>query len=181
MQTQKLLLMQLGAHACVKNAGCICQSAPASSARANRPASQILPLCLPFVWRPCMPLADCLSMPIPHAAQSAWFSSHADVTHLGSPLGTKSLGENGVGEAGDVGVALLDNGDGENRDVGADDAASNGLSDSLSGSSGAVARVSLGEEEADSVCLQDTLLHGEAAASQQRDRLAKCTVAYSAV
>ena len=92
---------------------------------------------------------------------------HVDVTHLGSPLGTKSLGENGVGEAGNVGVTLLDNGDGENGDVGADDAAADGLSDSLSSSSGAVARVALGQKEADSVCLQDTLLHGETAGREQ--------------
>ena len=136
-------------------------------------------LCLPRDPLLVLPCAACASVPLPtlHNPHMCLVPRMVDVTHLGSPLGTKSLGENGVGEAGDVGVALLDDGDGENRDVGADDAASDGLANSLSGSSGAVARVALGQEEADSVCLQDTLLHGESAVSNDREMSAACAKA----
>lgn len=67
----------------------------------------------------------------------------------------------GVGQAGDVGITLLDNGEGEDRQVHADDAATDRLSLALTSAAGAVARVAVSEEEADTVGSKDTLLHGE--------------------
>ncbi|KAI3481067.1 hypothetical protein L1887_56641 [Cichorium endivia] len=78
-------------------------------------------------------------------------------------LGTKALGDGGVGvgEAGDLVVALLDNNEVEGLDIGADDAATDRLALALTGAAGAVARVTLGEEETHTVGEEDTLLHGE--------------------
>lgn len=66
-----------------------------------------------------------------------------------------------VGQAGDVGLALLDDAEGEDGEVHADDAAADGLALALTGASGAVAGVAVGEEEADTGRVHDTLLHGE--------------------
>ncbi len=66
-----------------------------------------------------------------------------------------------VGQAGDVGLALLDNGEGEDGQVHAGDAAADRLALALAGAAGAVARVASGEQEADTVGGHDTLLHGE--------------------
>lgn len=68
---------------------------------------------------------------------------------------------NGVGQAGDVGITLLDNGESEDRQIHADDAATDRLSLALTSAAGAVARVAVSEEEADTVGSKDTLLHGE--------------------
>lgn len=51
-----------------------------------------------------------------------------------------------VGQAGDVVVALLDDGEGEDGQVHADDAAADRLSLALTGAAGAVAGVAFGEE-----------------------------------
>ena len=67
----------------------------------------------------------------------------------------------GVGQAGDVLLALLDNRESENGKVGADDAAADRLALALAGAAGAVAGVAVGEEEADTVGGNDTLLHRE--------------------
>ena len=64
--------------------------------------------------------------------------------HLGGSLRSKSLGQDIVGQSWDVGVSLLDDSDGQDSDVVSNNASSDRLSDSLSGSSGAVARVALG-------------------------------------
>lgn len=66
-----------------------------------------------------------------------------------------------VGQAGDVGLALLDDGEGQDGQVHAGDAAADGLALALTSAAGAVAGVAVGEEEADTVGGQDTLLHGE--------------------
>lgn len=66
-----------------------------------------------------------------------------------------------VGQAGDVVVALLDDGEGENGKVHADDAAADRLSLALTGAAGAVARVAFGKEESDTGRVHDTLLHRE--------------------
>jgi len=84
-----------------------------------------------------------------------------EATDLGSPLGTKSLGEDFVGKTGDVGLSLLDNDKVEGTNVGTDNATANGLALAFTGSAGSVARVTLGEEELDSVGNQDTLLERE--------------------
>ena len=66
-----------------------------------------------------------------------------------------------VGQAGDVGITLLDDAEGEDGKVHADDAATDRLALALAGASGAVAGVAVGEEEADTGRVHDTLLHGE--------------------
>lgn len=66
-----------------------------------------------------------------------------------------------VGEAGDVGLANLDDGEGEDGEIGSDDAATDGLALALTGAAGAVAGVAVGEEEADTGRVHDTLLHRE--------------------
>lgn len=80
---------------------------------------------------------------------------------LGGALGAEALGVDDVGEAGDLVVALLDDGEGDDGHVVADDAAVDRLSLALAGAAGAVAGVAVGEEEADTVGVEDTLLHGE--------------------
>lgn len=67
----------------------------------------------------------------------------------------------GVGEAGDVLLALLDDGESKDGEIVADDAAADRLSLALTGAAGAVAGVAVGEEKADTVGGNDTLLHGE--------------------
>lgn len=84
-----------------------------------------------------------------------------ELADLGGTLGTQALGVNDVGQAGDIGLALLDDAESEDGEVHADDAATDGLSLALAGASGAVAGVAVGEEEADTGRVHDTLLHGE--------------------
>ena len=67
----------------------------------------------------------------------------------------------GVGEAGDVLLALLDDGEGKDGEIAADDAAADGLALALTGAAGAVAGVTVGEEKADTVGGNNTLLHRE--------------------
>lgn len=66
-----------------------------------------------------------------------------------------------VGDAWDVGLALLDDGESKDGKVHGDDATADGLALALTGAAGAVARVSLGEEKADTGWVHNTLLHGE--------------------
>ena len=80
---------------------------------------------------------------------------------LGGSLGTEALGVDDVGQAGDVGLALLDDGEGENGEVHADDATTDGLAATLTAAAGSVAGVAVGEEESDTGRVHDTLLHGE--------------------
>lgn len=84
-----------------------------------------------------------------------------ELADLSRTLGAKTLGEDVVGQAGDVALALLDDNKGEDGDVGADDAATDRLALALTGAAGAVARVTVGKEETDTVGEKDTLLHGE--------------------
>lgn len=80
---------------------------------------------------------------------------------LGGSLGAQSLGQDGVGQSGDLLFTLLDDDNGQDGNVGVDDAASDRLSLSFTGSSGSVARVTVGQEETGSVGKENTLLHGE--------------------
>ena len=84
-----------------------------------------------------------------------------EAADLGSTLGAEALGVDGIGQAGDVLLALLDDGESEDREIGADDAAADGLALALTGAAGAVAGVAVGEEKADTVGGNDTLLHRE--------------------
>jgi hypothetical protein len=85
-----------------------------------------------------------------------------EAADLGGALGTETLGGNVVGDAGDVFVALLDDAQGEDSEVHADNAAADRLPLALAGAAGTVARVALGEQQADTGGVHDTLLHGEA-------------------
>lgn len=82
-----------------------------------------------------------------------------ELADLGGSLGTKTLGLDGVSQAGDVGLTLLDDDEGEGGDVRADDAAADGLSSALAFATGAVARVALRKEKAGTGGEKDTLLH----------------------
>lgn len=85
-----------------------------------------------------------------------------EAADLGGTLGSETLGVHGVGETGDVGVALLDDAQGKDGQVHGDDAAANRLPLALTSAAGAVSRVAVGEEQADTGWVHDTLLHGEA-------------------
>lgn len=67
----------------------------------------------------------------------------------------------GVGDTWDVLLALLDDGEGEDGEVHGDDAAADGLALALASAACAVAGVAIGEEEADTGWVHDTLLHWE--------------------
>ena len=82
-------------------------------------------------------------------------------TDLGRALGAEPLGEDLVGQPRDVVLALLDDDEVEGADVGTDDATADRLALALAGAAGAVARVALGEEEADTVRDEDSLLQRE--------------------
>ena len=80
---------------------------------------------------------------------------------LGGSLGTEALGVDDIGQAGDFVLALLDDGEGKDGKVVADDAAADRLTPALTGAADSVAGVTVGEEEADTGRVHDTLLHGE--------------------
>ncbi|MCU6128201.1 50S ribosomal protein L24, partial [Clostridioides difficile] len=82
-------------------------------------------------------------------------------TDLGRALRAEALGEALVGQPGDGVLALLDDDEVEGADVGTDDATADRLALALAGAAGAVARVALGEEEADTVRDEDSLLQRE--------------------
>lgn len=84
-----------------------------------------------------------------------------ELADLRGALGSEALGVDNVGQAGDVLLALLDNSQSEDGQVHADDAATDGLALALAGAAGAVAGVAIGQQEADTGGLQDTLLHRE--------------------
>lgn len=66
-----------------------------------------------------------------------------------------------IGEAGNFVFALLDNNEGEDREVSVDDATTDGLALALAGPARSVAGVAVGKEKADTGGVHDTLLHGE--------------------
>jgi len=84
-----------------------------------------------------------------------------ELADLGCALGTKTLGVDDVSEAGDIGVALLDDREGEDGEVHCDDAATDGFALALTGAAGSVAGVAIGEEKSNSSGMHDTLLHRE--------------------
>jgi hypothetical protein len=74
---------------------------------------------------------------------------------LGGTLGTKALGVDDVGQTGDLVFALLDDAEGEDSQVLAGDGTADGLALALTGAAGAVAAVTVGEEELDTVGEED--------------------------
>src|SRR5690348_10967416 len=87
--------------------------------------------------------------------------TYEELADVVGTLGSEALGDGGVGKTGKVLLTLLDDGDGEDRHVGGDDASADGLALALTGAAGAVARVTLGQQEADTGGEEDSLLHGE--------------------
>jgi hypothetical protein len=85
-----------------------------------------------------------------------------EAADLGGTLGAETLGVDGVGEARDVGVALLDDAQGKDREIHADDASADRLPLALAGATGAVAGVAVSEQQTDTGRVHDTLLHREA-------------------
>ena len=81
---------------------------------------------------------------------------------FGGPLGTEALGLHLVGQLGDVGLALDDDDEMQDLDVGADDAAADGFLLLVALSSDVEAFVALSHEESDSFVSEDALDHGEA-------------------
>jgi len=84
-----------------------------------------------------------------------------ELADLRGTLGTKTLGVDGVGDTWDVVVALLDDGEGKDREVHGDDASTDGLALALTGSAGTVAGVAVREQETDTGWVHDSLLHWE--------------------
>jgi hypothetical protein len=85
-----------------------------------------------------------------------------ELADLGGALGAETLGVDDVGEAGDVALALLHDAEGKHGQVHGDDAAADRLALTLTSASGSVAGVALGEQEAHTGWVHNTLLHGEA-------------------
>lgn len=84
-----------------------------------------------------------------------------ELADVGGSLGAESAGLDFVSESRDLLLALLGDGAGEHLDVGADDAAANGLPFALSLAGGSVAGGAGGEQELDSAVGEDALFHGE--------------------
>lgn len=80
---------------------------------------------------------------------------------LGGAFGTETLGVGDIGKAGNVTITLLDDNKGEDSEVHTDNASTDRLPLTLSGTAGSVAGVALGEKEADTSGVHNTLLHGE--------------------
>jgi len=84
-----------------------------------------------------------------------------ELSDLRCALGTKTLGVHDVCQTGDIGVTLLDDAERQDGQVHGDDAAADRLALALTGSTGSVAGVAVGEEQADTRWVHDSLLHGE--------------------
>lgn len=101
------------------------------------------------------------------------FTTHdklADIIFLGQveessnfsgSLGAETTRKDGVGQSGDVVLALLDDDEGQGGNVGGDDATADRFTLALTNTTGAEARVTLAEQQANSLGCQDTLLHRE--------------------
>jgi len=84
-----------------------------------------------------------------------------EAADLGGALGSKTLGVDGVGDAGDLLVTLLDDAESKDGEVHADDTTADGLPLALTSATGTVAGVTVSEQETDTGGVHDTLLHRE--------------------
>jgi hypothetical protein len=84
-----------------------------------------------------------------------------ELSDLRGALGTKTLWVDDIGQTWNVGVALLDNAEGEDGEIHSDDAATDGFTLALTSSAGAVAGVAFAEEETNTGWVHDSLLHWE--------------------
>lgn len=78
-----------------------------------------------------------------------------EFTDLGGTLGTKALGVDNVGQTRDLIFTLLDDAEGEDSQVLAGDSTADRLALALAGAARAVAAVTVGEEELDTVGEED--------------------------
>jgi len=89
------------------------------------------------------------------------FGETKKLADLGGSLGTEPLGMGNISETSDVAVALLDDNEGKDSQVGTDNASTDGFPFALTSTARAVARVSLGKQQAHTSRVHDALLHGE--------------------
>merc|ERR1719470_11251 len=89
------------------------------------------------------------------------FGQVKQLPDLAGPLGSQPPGDGVVGEPGDLSLALLDDGHGEDSQVAVHDASADRLPLTLSITPGSVAAVALRQEEPGATVGEDTLLHGE--------------------
>jgi hypothetical protein len=87
--------------------------------------------------------------------------TYEELSDLGGTLGTKTLRDSSIGQAGNILFTLLDNDKRENREVRTDNTTTDRLSLTFTGTTGTVTRVTLGHQKTDTVRQEDTLLHGE--------------------
>ena len=80
-----------------------------------------------------------------------------EFSNLASSLGSKSFGMSDISYTWDIGIALFHNHDGQDREIRTDDAAANRLAFTFSGTTGTVARMTFGQEEAHTCGMKDTL------------------------
>ena len=85
-----------------------------------------------------------------------------ELADFSGTLGTETLRQYGVGEAGKFFVTLLDDDKRKDGDIGPNDAATNGLAAPLALAPLTIAGVAIRKEKTDTVGNEDTLLHGEA-------------------
>jgi len=91
-----------------------------------------------------------------------FFGKIEELTNLGRSLGTKTLGQNIIGETWKLFVSLLNDDEGEDSNIRADDATADGLAAPLSVAPLTIAWVAIGKKEADTVRNEYTLLHRKA-------------------
>lgn len=107
-----------------------------------------------------------LSYPnLPREARKTYiiiFRQAKETTNLSRPLGAQPLGVHGIRQAGDIVVALLDDGQGQHRQVHGDDASAHALALALAGPTRPVAAVAVAQEQPDARRVHDALLHREA-------------------
>ena len=84
-----------------------------------------------------------------------------EAPNLRSPLRPKPLGQNRIRQPWNLALSLFNDDKGQNGNIGSDDASSDGFALTLAGAAGAVARVPVGEEEADARGEEDALFHWE--------------------
>lgn len=80
---------------------------------------------------------------------------------FGGTLRAEAFWVHDVGETGDLALALLNDAEGKHGQVHGNDAAANRLALALASAAGAVARVAIGEEQADTSRVHHALLHWE--------------------
>jgi len=84
-----------------------------------------------------------------------------ELADLGSALWTQTLGVNDICDAWDICISLLDDGESENGKIHSNDAATDGFTLALTGTTWSVAGVAVGEEKSNTGWVHDSLLHWE--------------------